>query len=108
LVKTPRPIIFRLLHRPDRKRIWQGRKALLSTKYRLSEDYKKDRNLLKPILTVAKAKGATASLMPNKIKVDGKIYGVNQIKDLPPQQACERINDSLVCFFGRTSSIVPS
>ena len=108
-----RPIIFKLQHYADRQRIWVARNKLKGSKYILSEDlpqeYQKKRNLLKPVLSTAKALGKQATFVADKVKVDGKIYGVDDIKDLPPnlnpQATCTKQYDNMVCFFGRYSPL---
>ena len=97
----------------DRNRIWEARAALNKTKLFLSEDYpedyKRQRNLLKPVLSAARAKGAKATLVGNKIRVEDKIYSANQIADLPPEinpeRGCTTENKETLCFFGRYSPL---
>lgn len=105
----PRPIIFRLVMKTDRHRIWSARFKLAKSKISLREDYpeeyERERNLLRPVLSVAIAKGSKATLVANKLKVDGKLYSADQINDLPhdldPEKGCIVENRATVCFFGR-------
>ena len=111
--RRPRPIIFRLLMKSDRNRIWQARTTLNKTKLYMSEDYpedyKRQRNLLKPVLSAAKSSGAKATLVGNKIRVEGKLYSADQIDDLPPEiipeRGCTSENKDVLCFFGRYSPL---
>jgi ribA/ribD-fused uncharacterized protein len=104
-----RPIIFRLLHRPEWLRIWNAKTNLKGTPYILSEhlpdEYQRDRSLLRPVFTAAKSQGKKASFVGNKLKVDGRLYGVSDVNTLPanlnPEQSCIKQNSDLICFFGR-------
>jgi ribA/ribD-fused uncharacterized protein len=105
----PKPIIIRLLHRTDRDRIWESRRNLKGTKYSLNEDfpedYQKDRTRLMPVVKAARASGLKATLIANKVKVDGKLYDVQHINKLPsncnPERACVKENKDTMCFFGQ-------
>jgi ribA/ribD-fused uncharacterized protein len=104
-----RPIIVRLLARSDRHKIWEARRNLKGTKIILSEDFPEeyvcDRNILRPVVRAARANGLKATLVANKVKVDGRVYGVDQMKQLPdkcnPEQSCFKENGDTICFFGR-------
>ena len=75
----------------------------------MSEDYpeyiNRQRNLLRPVLAAAKSKGIKASLVAEKVRINDKFYGVDQIKDLPPdlnpEKGCIHENDDTICFYGR-------
>ena len=58
-----------------------------------------------PVVKAARASGFKATLIANKAKVDGKLYGVQQINMLPancnPERACVKENDNNLCYFGR-------
>ncbi len=79
----PRNIMFRLVMRTDRHRIWSARHKLKEAKSNIfisedyPEEYQRDRNLLRPVIPVAIAKGSKATLVANKLKVDGKLYSVD-------------------------------
>jgi hypothetical protein len=64
---------------------------------------------LKPVLNLAKSKGLKATLISNKILVGGKSYGVDQIKDLPPdlnpENDCIVQDSNIMCFFGRHTQL---
>ena len=74
----PRPIIIRLISWLDRHNIWDARRNLKGTKIILSEDlpeqYMYDRNILRPVVGAARANGLKATLVVNKVKVDGRMY----------------------------------
>jgi ribA/ribD-fused uncharacterized protein len=105
----PRPIILRLVLRTDRNRIWDARHTLKNTQIYLGEDlpdeYQKARGLLMPIFNRAKLKGAKASMVNDKIRINGNLYGVNDLHLLPPEfspeQACVSEKRNVICFFGR-------
>ena len=107
--KRSRPVILRLVMRSDRNRIWESRYKLKGPKIILSEDfpeeYQRQRNLLRPVLSVAKSNGSKTSLIDNKIRVNGKLYGADQMTDLPlalnPELGCIHESKDNVCFFGR-------
>ena len=109
----PRLIIFRLVMRHDRRRIWEARRNLKGSGFILSEDlaedHEKDRNRLRPVMNVALAKGARATFVGNKAKIDGKIYGVDDIDNLPsdldPMHSCTVEDDNMLAFFGRHSPL---
>jgi ribA/ribD-fused uncharacterized protein len=104
-----RPIIFRLILKSDRNLIWDARRNLKGSDIFISEDlpevYQRQRNLLKPVLMAAKSSGKKAIFVANKLLIDGKLYSVEQMQDLPqelnPERGCIIENNNTICFFGR-------
>ena len=107
----PRPIIVRFLRRADRLKVWEARTKLKGTQIILDEDfpndYKEARNALRPAVKAAKDSGHKATLINDKILIDGQLYGVNDTlpHDCNPDRNCQKENDSVVCFFGRHSPL---
>ena len=107
----PRPLIFCLSHRPDRERIWAARRNLKGTPYSLAEDlpepYLKARHMLMPVMAAARTSNLKASFVADKIRVDGRLYGVQDMKRLPthlsPEIGCTKESDDVISFFGRHS-----
>jgi len=87
LANKARPIYFRLVRRTDRDTIWSNRYKLKGTSYVIREDlpesYVKARGQLRPVMTAAKLCGKKASFNGDKLKVDGRSYGVDDILNLP-------------------------
>ena len=104
----PRPVIIRFAYLSDRQTVWDARSKLKGKKYSLNEDlpgdYKK-----KTILKAARASGAKASMVANKVKIDGRLYSVDQMKEIPcncnPELACVKENENSLCFFRRYSPL---
>ncbi len=105
----PRPIIFQLIYRADRQRIWKVKHLLKSTSLfmdeDLPEDYRISRGILRPVASAARACGKIPVFVGDKLKVDGIFYGVNNMDTLPPhlkpEKGCVKENGEMICFFGR-------
>ena len=105
-----RPIIMRFLKKSDRNKVWEARRNTPKP-YILNEDlpdaYKKSRGQLMPVMRAAQAAGLKSTMVMDKIKVDGKLYGVDQLNMLPEKcdlsLGCQKENDQVVSFFGRYS-----
>ncbi len=105
--KRTRVILFRLVLRTDRERIWKARSKLKGTKYILDEDlpheYERQQSILRPLLITAKSKGMKSTMVGNKVAINSKLFGVEDINSLPPDldpaQACITENDNVLCFF---------
>ena len=104
-----RPIIVRFLYRCDRQIVWESRRKLKGTNISMNEDfpeaYKADRGLLLPIVKAARKSGLKSSLVSNKVQIEGRYYGINDIGNLHsscnPETACKKSGDNIMCFFGR-------
>jgi len=105
----PRPIIFRLVLRTDRYRIWDARRKLKGSGIIIGEDlpeeHKRARGLLMPIFSLAKANGAKTIFVGDKIRINSTLYGINDLQNLPkefsPDKACITEDRNTFCFFGR-------
>jgi len=106
---NPRPKIVRFLRRYQRQDVWDARRHLKGTPYSMNEDlpdvYKRARSILVPVMKAARTAGSKATLVLNKVKIDGRLYGIDDICQLPkkfdPAQECMRKNSNTTCFFGR-------
>jgi ribA/ribD-fused uncharacterized protein len=109
----PRPIIIQFLHKSDRQKVWEARRKLKGTNISLNEDfpeaYNISRSQLLPVVKAAKAAGMNATLVQNKVKVDGHLYGTDELEHLPdkcnPATGCVKETDQTVCYFGRYSPL---
>jgi ribA/ribD-fused uncharacterized protein len=105
-----RPIIIRFLKKSDRNKVWEARRYTPKP-FVLNEDlpdaYKRSRGHLMPVMRAAQAAGLKATMVMDKVKVDGKLYGVDQLNKLPEKcdlsLGCQKQNDHVVSFFGRYS-----
>ena len=107
----PRPVIIRFDYLPDRQAVWDARRNLKGTNYSLDEDlpedYKRDRGLLMPVMKAARAGNHKASMVANKVRIEGRLYGVDQMNELPanckPELGCTKETDKCLSYFGRYS-----
>ncbi len=85
----PSPILCKFTHRYDREAVWAQRTKLKSTPYVLTEDlpgsYQRARQQLQPVMTAARMKNKRAMFVADKLKVDGHLYGVNDMNNLPAE-----------------------
>ncbi len=62
-----------------------------------------------PVLKAAKAAGLKSTMVMDKVKVDGKLYSIDQLDKLPDKcdlsLVCQKQNDEALCFFGRYSPL---
>ncbi len=108
--KTPQPTIVRFIRSYDRQSVWNARRMLKDTPYILNEDFPEDikvaRSKLFPALKATRAAGLKSTMVYNKIRVEGKLYGVDQLHLLPKQcdlsLGCVKQNDDVVCFLAET------
>ncbi len=58
-----------------------------------------------PVMTAARLANKKAMFVADKIKVDGHLYGVTDMNQLPshlsPAKGCVRETEDTICFFGR-------
>ena len=107
--RSPRPVIVRLSYISDRDRIWSSRQNLKGTPYIIEEDlpesYQKARRNLMPVMKAARLDGKKCMFVADKIRVDGNLYGVNDLTRLPeslsPQSGCIRETADAIAFFGQ-------
>ena len=84
-----RPIIAKFCYYKERELVWGCRKKLANKDTKLSEDYPpeilEERRTLYPILKAAKnsERIKAASMRYNKLYIDSKLYGVNDLNGLP-------------------------
>jgi ribA/ribD-fused uncharacterized protein len=99
----PKPLLFCLSHRPDRDRIWSAKRNLKGTQFQLEED--KARRTLMPVMMAARTNKKKVMFIKDKLKVEGHIYGVNDMSKLPdylnPEQGCIKQSRDTLCFFSR-------
>ncbi len=108
---THRPLIVRFQTTGDRNRIWNTRRELKGTNIWIKEDFpaatEANRKRLYPILREAKVQGKKASLIADKLIVEGQSYTVNDLYRLPgnlrPDKAAVRHTNRYVMFYGRTA-----
>ena len=107
--ERPRAVIVRFLQRTDRQRVWDARRNLKGTPYSLNEDlpeqYNRSRSILVPIMKSARTAGYKATLVLDKVKIDGRLYGTDQLSQLHekcnPALECVKVTDTSYCYFGR-------
>ncbi len=111
--KRPRTIIFKLHWFGDRERIWRCRSNLQGTNIFLSEDFPEEiqlrRKKLYPYLRTARDLNMRASLSVDRLFLDGKMYTVDTLQDLPPEvktanSSTRRVGNYLA-FFRSTSPL---
>lgn len=105
----PRPVMIRFAYLFDRHclgsqvGIWKARDYLNED---LPEDYKKT-GFLMPFMKTARISRAKTTMVANKVKIGGRLYSVNQMKELPcncnSELACVKEKEKSPSFFGRYS-----
>ncbi len=59
------------------------------------------------MLTAAKQSGKKTIFIGDKLKVNGKLYGVNDVNNLPadlnPQKTCTKSSNNMILFFWKHS-----
>ena len=111
--KAPFPIICRFHYFGDRQRVFDKRKELKGTNVfveeHFSEETYKQRKALLPIQLAARKQGLKSFLKLDKVMIDGKLYGVNDLENLPVSlkyvATCSKQNDEVVAFFGERSPL---
>lgn len=111
----PRTIIAKFNHYGDRELVWRSRDALTAnTAYWMREDFPREyetrRSALKPVLAAAKQMDEykeKVSLRIDKLVLNGKRYGVDQMHELPdglkPEQLATKTIGDVTVFFGKSS-----
>ncbi len=109
--KNKRPIIVKLLKYADREAIWQRRKYLKDSGVTMSEDFPgeidKKRKMLFPIMKAAQKDGQRASLVIDKLMINGNKYTCDTVKKLPKYDEYVKENSEMregnfVFFFGKS------
>lgn len=104
-----REIIVRFLRYSDREKIWSRRSKLKGTPIVLKEDFPPEidqrRARLYPICKAARNSGLQASLVADKLYLDGNRYTVKTMDSLPdnlkPRNLAKKELDNAVLFYGR-------
>ncbi|KAK2145312.1 hypothetical protein LSH36_688g00007 [Paralvinella palmiformis] len=105
--ESPRAIILKLVFGTERNRIWEARHTLKNTNIFLGdlpEEYQKARGLLMPIFNRAKFKGAKVSMIDDKIRSNGKQYGVSDLHLLPTEFSPEQVYNCIEQYIQKTKA----
>ena len=85
--EKPRPIIVKFTFFRERQQIWDARYKLKNSKFQMSEDFPREwvirRKVLYKYFKAAKALKIKAIIAKDKLIIDGKVYSVNQLDDIP-------------------------
>ena len=111
--QRPRTIIFKLHWFGDRERIWSARKNLQGSKIWLQEDFpaqiQQRRRLLQPIAREARRQGMRASVVVDKLILNGSSYSVDTLQRLPenlsPAKVATRTDSSVTAFYTSQSPL---
>lgn len=111
--KTPKPIIFKVHKFTDRETIWHARKQLKGSNMWLSEDYpieiKRRRQILEPVRRKAVDNKMRAVLSYDRLIIDGTVFTVDTIDNLPPslhpKEIATRRSSTHTGFFGSSSPL---
>ena len=119
--KTPRPVIIKFSSLHSRMTVWEKRMQISqnsgSDRLIVTEDFpskwQDNRRMLWPVVkkarTLAKSDGSTykASLQKGHMLLDGKIYTIDTVSDLPlelqPAQVYTPMSDEAVIFYSKNS-----
>lgn len=108
-----RPIIIRFHYFGDRQLVWGKRSKLKGQSVWLAEDFPQEvmeaRKQMLPFLKAAWSAGKKATMLVDKLLIDGKTYTKDTLHNIPsdidPSASCERITENLYLFFGRYSPL---
>ncbi|KAK2145168.1 hypothetical protein LSH36_697g00015 [Paralvinella palmiformis] len=71
--------------------------------------YNVSRSQLLPVMKAAKAAGMKATLVQDKVKLEGRLYGTDELEHLTdncnPATGCVKETEQTVCYFGRYSPL---
>ena len=106
-----RDIIVRFQSFGDREMVWGKRKSLKGTSFILKEDFPREieawRSRLYPILKAAWNDHQKATLIVDKLIIEGRRYDINSLQNLPenlqPVNLSTKITDSMILFHGKDS-----
>lgn len=102
-----RDIIIRFHYFGDRSLVWDSRAKLRGTNVYLKEDFPlevlKRRASLWPVMKAAQRKNYNASLVEDKLMIDGRRYTVDDLDSLPEniQPISMKFSNNFLCFYGR-------
>ena len=110
---SPKPIICRFMYYPDRMCVWKARSNLKGTPYSLSEDFPPEivsrRKILYPIFKAAKNDKAKCQLIGDKLYLEGKLYTVKNLQELPvkydPTALATVEKNGITAFFTKASPL---
>ena len=109
-----RTIICRFHYFGDRQDVWNERRNLKGSNYRMNEDFPKQitakRNILAPIMYEARRQDMRANLVVDTLYIDNKAYTVDTLNSLPAsldisKMGTKKISENLVAFFGANSPL---
>ena len=111
--KDAPPIICRFLSYQDRQLAWNARSKLKGTDYIINEDFPPEinerRQLLFPILREPKNKKILARLQGDKLIIDGTVYTMDNINELPnsldPAKIATKTVNNITAFFTAASPL---
>lgn len=100
-----RPIIIKFSFFKDREMIWDCRDRLKYSKFFLDEDFSPAvqaiRRKLYPVLAEAKRRRHKGQLVKDKVRIDGIMYGLEDLHRLPKEvRDGSRWSEKQVAFFG--------
>ena len=110
----PRPVIFKFNCYEDRQRVWSARQRLKGTNYWLSEDFPQEirdrRRVLQPIAKKARDDGKKASLIVDRLLINGESFTVDNLNNLPAdlnpaRVATPSIKENITAFFRPASPL---
>ena len=85
--KNPRPLIIRFVCFQDKIKIMKNRSKLKGTNIFVNDDYpreiEKKRAVLRPLLRFAKKEDPRATLIADKLRLNGAVYSLDAIRDSP-------------------------
>ena len=106
-----REIIARFLRFGDRQEVWFNRNKLKNTNIVIHEDFpfeiEERRSKLYPSFKAARKANKQASLIGDKLYIEGRRYTVDTLNEIPadfqPSNLAVRENDHMLLFYGRNS-----
>ena len=101
----PRAILVRFASTTDRDNLWNARRELRGSKFYIEEDFPPEiqatRRKLLPVMAEARRRNHRCELLKDKIKIDGRLYGLDNLSSLPKEiKDGSRWSKSQVSFFG--------
>ena len=88
-IRYSRPVIVRFAYFPDREFVWQNRKRLAGTRIYLDEDFSPEtqavRRKLRPVMEECRRQNYLCEIEKDKLRVNGKLYDVDALKNLPKE-----------------------
>ena len=110
---NPRDIIVRFHFFGDRSEVWKNRTKLKGINIIIKEDFpqvvKDRRSQLLPIAAAARLQGKKASVVADKLIVDGKMFGVSTLHKLPNELDTKKLTtkstETGTIFYGKLSPL---